>query len=230
MDNAAPSGESRAVLDPVQPRSPGKPGFKTYLVTGLLVWVPIVITFFVLKLFVDMVDTVLLLLPAAWRPEALLGFPIPGLGVIVTGLVLLGTGALLANLVGRTLVAGGEKLVARVPFVGPIYRGSKQLAETVLSPSSKSFRKVVLVRWPYRESRSIAFVTGSELAEVSAKTGEDLVSVFVPTTPNPTSGFIFMVPRTEVVELDMSVDEAFRLVVSLGMVVPAWPRSPGPQG
>ena len=218
------------MLDPVQPLPPEKPGFKTYLVTGLLVWVPIVITFFVLKLFVDMVDTVLLLLPAAWRPEALLGFPIPGLGVIVTGLVLLGTGALLANLVGRTLVAGGEKLVARVPFVGPIYRGSKQLAETVLSPSSKSFRKVVLVRWPYRESRSIAFVTGSELAEVRAKTGEDLVSVFVPTTPNPTSGFIFMVPRADVVELDMSVDEAFRLVVSLGMVVPAWPRSAGPQG
>lgn len=213
------------MLDPVQPLPPEKPGFRTYLVTGLLVWVPIVITFFVLKLFVDMVDTVLLLLPAGWRPEVLLGFPIPGLGVIVTGLVLLGTGALLANLVGRTLVAGGEKLVARVPFVGPIYRGSKQLAETVLSPSSKSFRKVVLVRWPYREARSIAFVTGSELAEVSAKTGEDLVSVFVPTTPNPTSGFIFMVPRAEVVELDMSVDEAFRLVVSLGMVVPQWPRA-----
>lgn len=216
------------MIDPIPPVPEPKRGLRFYLVTGLLVWVPILVTWFVLKFFVDLVDSVLLLLPEAWRPEALLGFPIHGLGIIVTGLVLLGTGALLANLVGRSLVAGAEGLLARVPFVGPIYRGSKQLAETVLSPSSKSFREVVLVPFPHPGARAIAFVTGSELAEVRARTGQDLVSVFVPTTPNPTSGFVFMVPRADVVPLEMSVDEAFRLVVSLGVVTPAWPRKAVP--
>ncbi|MFT3917534.1 MAG: DUF502 domain-containing protein [Anaeromyxobacteraceae bacterium] len=216
------------MIDHEEPAAPSRPGVRTYLVTGLLVWVPLLVTWFVLKVFVDLVDSVLLLLPQSWRPEAVLGFPIPGLGIIVTGLVLLGTGALLANLVGRSLVAGAEGLLARVPFVGPIYRGSKQLAETVLSPSSKSFREVVLVPFPHPGARAIAFVTGAELAEVRARTGQDLVSVFVPTTPNPTSGFVFMVPRADVVPLEMTVDEAFRLVVSLGVVTPAWPRKAAP--
>jgi len=213
------------VIDPVPaPPSKRRP-LRTYFVTGLLVWIPIAITFFALRLFVNLVDSVLLLLPDRWHPDVVLGFHVPGLGVLITGFGLLLTGALLANLVGRTLVAAGDRLVARIPFVGPIYRGSKQLTETVLSPSSKSFREVVLVRWPHRDSRAIAFVTGTELAEVRAKTGEDLVSVFLPTTPNPTSGFIFMVPRADLIPLDMTVDEAFRLVISLGVVAPGWPRA-----
>jgi len=132
---------------------------------------------------------------------------------------------LFANLVGRKIVALWERMLGRVPIVGAIFRGSKQIMEAVLAPGSKSFRKVVLVRWPHRDSRALAFVTGTSLGEVQARTAEDLISVFLPTTPNPTSGFILLVPRNDVVELDMNVDDAFRMIVSLGVVVPEWRRA-----
>lgn len=201
---------------------------KRYLVTGLLVWVPVAVTFFALRLLVNFVDQSLLLIPRPYRPETLLGFTIPGLGTILTLAVLLLTGMLVSNLLGRSVLSASEKQLGRIPIVGAIYRGSKQLTETLLSPNSKSFRKVVLIRWPHRDSRTIAFVTGSTLGEVQERTEEDLVCVFLPTTPNPTSGFILMVPRREVIELDMAVDEAFRMIVSLGVVVPEWPRRGAP--
>jgi len=194
-----------------------------YLVTGLLIWVPVAVTFLVVRLLVDVVDQTLVLLPRPVRPETLLGIRIPGLGLVVTAAVLLLTGMLFRNLVGRQLVAFSERQLGRIPFVGSIYRGSKQVTETLLAPNSTSFRKVVLIPWPHSDSRMLGFVTGSSPAEAREKTGADLVSVFVPTTPNPTSGFLLMVPRQSTVELEMSVDEAFRLIVSLGVVLPAWP-------
>jgi uncharacterized membrane protein len=205
-----------------QPRSRN---FKKYLVTGLLIWVPISVTFFVLRLFVNFVDQTLLLIPRPFRPETILGFNIPGLGIVLALAVLLLTGTLVANLVGRRIVAAWEQQLGRIPLIGSIYRGSKQIMESVLASGGKSFRKVVLIRWPHRDARALAFVTSNSLGEVQEKTGKELLCVFVPTTPNPTSGFILMVPRDEVVELDMTVEEAFRMVVSLGVVVPAWPRS-----
>lgn len=211
-------------------RLPRPRRLKTYFVTGLLVWIPVAVTFFVLRLVVNLVDGTMLLVPRRWRPEAVLGFEIPGLGLVLALVVLLLTGVLFANLLGRRIVAAWERLLGRIPIVGAIYRGSKQVAETVLSPDSKSFRKVVLIRWPHRDSRAIAFVTGSSLGEVQERTAEDVVCVFLPTTPNPTSGFILLVPRDDVVELEMTVDEAFRMIVSLGVVVPEWPRGPAAPG
>lgn len=207
---------------------PRWPNFKKHLVTGLLIWVPVTITFLVLRLLVNVIDSSLLLIPGRYRPETLLGFNIPGLGILLTGGVLALTGVTFANLFGRKAVAVAEKQVGRIPVVGAIYRGSKQLAETLLAPNSKSFRKVVLVRWPHRDSWALAFMTGSSLGEVQEKTHEDVVCVFVPTTPNPTSGFILMIPANDYIPLEMTVDEAFRMVVSLGVVVPQWPRVMAP--
>jgi len=205
-------------------RKPRQHRLRKYLMTGLLVWVPLTITFFVMRFLVNLVDRVMLLVPRVWRPETLLGFDIPGLGVLLALLLLILTGVGVTHFLGHRLVTAGEALLGRIPFVGGLYRGSKQLAETVLAPDSKSFRKVVLIRWPHRDSRALAFLTGSQLGEVQEKTSEQVVSVFLPTTPNPTSGFILMVPAEDIVELEMSVDEAFRMIVSLGVVVPEWPR------
>jgi uncharacterized membrane protein len=211
-----------------QPGPPGPPKrLRTWLVTGLLIWIPPAVTFLVVRFLVNLVDGILLVAPERWQPEALLGFHVPGLGVLLALAILLVTGALFANLLGRQLVAAWEKALGRIPFVGPLYRGSKQVAETVLAPDGKAFRKVVLVRWPHRDSWAIAFATGGDLGEVQARTREALLGVFLPTTPNPTSGFILFVPEEDVIELEMTVDEAFRLVVSLGVVTPEWPRPAG---
>lgn len=201
-------------------------GFKRYLVAGLLIWIPIAVTFFVLRLLVSFVDQTLLVIPPRFRPEAVVGFHIPGLGVLLALAVLLITGVIFAHLMSDSVVAALERQIGRIPFVGSIYRGSKQLTETLLAPGSKAYRKVVLVPWPSRASYALAFVTGGSLGEVQEKTAKDVLCVFVPTTPNPTSGFILMVPVEDAIELDMTVDEAFRMVVSLGMVVPEWPRPP----
>jgi uncharacterized membrane protein len=213
-------------MNPPAPRHP----LRTYLVTGLLIWIPLTVTFVVIRFVVNLVDQVLVFIPGRWRPEAVLGFPIPGLGILLAFLVLLATGLLFANLVGRRLVAAAERQVVRIPFVGPLYRASKQVTETVLAPDGKAFRRVVLIRWPHRDSRALAFVTGVSPAEVQARTGERFVSVFVPTTPNPTSGFILLVPEDDVVDMEMSVEEAFRMVVSLGVVLPQWPRPEASHG
>jgi uncharacterized membrane protein len=206
------------------PPPPPPRRLRTWLVTGLLIWIPPAVTFLVIRFLVNLVDGILTVAPGRWQPEALLGFHLPGLGVLLALVILLVTGALFANLLGRQLVATWERALGRIPFIGPIYRGSKQVAETVLSPDGKAFRKVVLIRWPHRDSRALAFVTGTELGEVQEKTRERLVAVFLPTTPNPTSGFILLVPEDDVIPLEMTVEEAFRLVVSLGVVVPEWPQ------
>jgi uncharacterized membrane protein len=193
---------------------------RRYLVAGLLVWLPIVVTVLILKFLIDVVDRTLLLLPAMMQPEVLFGFRIPGLGFLLSGMVLLVTGMVVTNLLGRNMVKVWESLLARIPVVRAIYSASKQLTETLFSGSGKSFRKVVMVRYPHPGTWTLAFLTGDGMAEANRKTGRDLANVFVPTTPNPTSGFFLMVPREEMIELDMPVDVGIKLILSAGAVAP----------
>jgi uncharacterized membrane protein len=197
---------------------------KRYLIAGLLVWVPAGVTFFVLRLIIDLMDRTLLLVPEAYRPETILGFRIPGLGILLTFTLLLVTGFFTANIIGRRMVGRWESLLSRIPLVSPIYTGVKKVSETLLSDQATAFRKVLLVEYPRQGVWSLAFMTANQLGEVQERTGKEVVCVFVPTTPNPTSGFIIMVPKEDVVELEMTVDEAFRMIVSLGVVVPGWPQ------
>jgi uncharacterized membrane protein len=200
---------------------------RRYLVAGLLVWLPIGATIFVVKLLLDLIDRVLYLLPPAFRPEVLIGFRIPGLGLILAFIVLLTTGLLAANLMGKRLVSFFESLLGRIPFVRTVYGAVKQIAEVLFSDSSSSFKKVLLVEYPRPGLYSLAFQTSDDPREVQALTGETIVTVFLPTTPNPTSGFMLFVPRSQVTELDMSVEEALKMVISLGVVVPQWhPKHP----
>ncbi len=201
---------------------------RKYVIAGLLVWVPLGVTVLVIKLLVDTMDRTLLLLPPAWRPDALLGFHVPGLGVVMSVLVVFVTGVVVANLLGRRLVAAWESILSRIPLVRSIYTGVKQIAETVFSASGQSFRKVLLVEYPRRGAWSLAFQTGTRLGEVQEKTGEEVVAVFVPTTPNPTSGFVILIPRKDVIELDMDVDEGLKMIISMGVVVPEWPKRSRP--
>ncbi|GMQ90129.1 MAG: DUF502 domain-containing protein [Gammaproteobacteria bacterium] len=195
--------------------------FRRYLIAGLLVWVPVGITWFVIKFMIDLMDQTLLLLPPDFRPENLLGFRVPGVGVLLTIVILLVTGVVAANLIGRKLVQLGERLLARIPLVRSIYSGVKQVMETMFSDSGKSFRSVVLIEYPRKEIWTLAFLTGDRgTSEVENKTGKPLSHVFVPTTPNPTSGFFLMVPTDDVVVLDLSVDEGLKMIISAGVVVP----------
>jgi len=201
---------------------------RRYLIAGLLVWLPVVVTVLILKFLIDLVDRTLLLLPAMVQPEILIGFRIPGLGFLLSGVVLLLTGMVVTNLLGRNMVKVWEGLLARIPVVRAIYSASKQLTETLFGGSGKSFRKVVLVRYPHPGMWTLAFLTGDGMAEANRKTGRDLVNIFVPTTPNPTSGFFLMVAREDMVELDMPVDVGIKLILSAGAVAPE--SKPEPAG
>lgn len=200
--------------------------FRKYLIAGLLVWLPLGVTVLVVKLLVDMMDRTVLLLPPAWRPDALFGVHIPGVGLLLSLLIILLTGITVANLLGRRMVSLWEGMLARIPLVRTIYSAVKQVVETVLSANGKSFRKVVLVEYPRRGMWCLALQTAERLGELQEKTGAEVVAVFLPTTPNPTSGFVILVPRAEVVELDMSVDDGLKLIISMGVVVPEWPKKP----
>ncbi len=191
---------------------------KRYFVTGLLIWVPIGITAWVLNLIVTTLDGVL---PIGLRPEALFGFQVPGFGVLAVALIVLVTGLLGANLIGRRLVMVWEALLARIPLVRSIYSSVKQVSDTILAPNGQAFRQAVLVQYPRAGVHTIAFVTGTPSGEVSQLLGSDWVSVYVPTTPNPTSGFFLMLPKSEVLPLAMPVDAALRYVVSMGTVPPS---------
>ncbi len=191
---------------------------KRYFLTGIVVLIPLVITAWVLQLIVSTLDQTLFLLPPALRPEALLGTHIPGLGVLLALLIVLVTGAVAANLLGRRLLLLGEELLARIPIVSSIYTGVKQVSDTVFSGSGHAFRKVLLVRYPHGNSWTLAFQTGFPQGEVAQRLGEPHVSVYVPTTPNPTSGFFLMVPRRDVIELEIAVDDALKHIISMGVV------------
>lgn len=193
---------------------------KKYLITGLLVWAPLVITIWVLSVLVDTLDQTLLLLPAAWHPRTWLGFNIPGLGVLLTFLVVLLTGIFAANIIGQRLVQFGERLLARIPVVKSLYSSVKQVSDTLFSSSGQAFRKALLVQYPRAGSWTIAFLTGQPGGDVANHLTGDYVSVYIPTTPNPTSGFFLMMPRSDVIELDISVDAALKYIISMGVVPP----------
>jgi len=211
-----------------QPSHPGRT-LRNYLIAGLLIWIPIVITIFVFRFLLNLMDQTLLLLPPPIRPENVLGFAVPGLGVVLTIGVLLITGLTVTNLFGRRLVLWLEGLVRRIPLIGPVYGGAKSFSETVLTDKGQSFKKVLLIEYPRKGVWSLAFMTSGELEEVQARTDQEVICCFVPTTPNPTSGFIVMVPRGEVIELDMEVDSAVKMIITLGVVVPKWNKRPLPR-
>jgi len=196
---------------------------KRYFITGLLILVPLGITFWVVTALLGAMDQTLLLLPESWRPDTWLGVHIPGLGVILTGAVILGTGVFAANLIGQRLVAFWEGLMQRIPVIKSIYGGVKQVSDSLLSGSGMAFKKVLLVHYPHPHAWSLAFQTNVP-AEVARQLDDELVAVFIPTTPSPVNGFYFYVRRDEVIELDMSVDAALKAIVSMGMVAPV-PRA-----
>jgi uncharacterized membrane protein len=196
---------------------------RRYVIAGLLVWVPILVTVLVVRFILDLMDQTLLLLPASARPEALFGIHIPGLGLVLALLLLIFTGMLVSNIIGRSLVELWEDLLNRIPFVRALYSGVKSFSTTILSNQGNSFKKVLLIEYPRKGIWSIGFQTAGDVPLISAHTGEAQVCVFIPTTPNPTSGFIMMVPRSQVIELEMSVDAAMKMIVTLGVVVPPAP-------
>jgi len=201
-------------------QSMSKISLKRYLITGLLIWVPLVITLWVLDLLVGIMDQTLLLLPRQWQTEAWLGMHIPGLGVVLTVLTVFVTGVLAANIIGQQLVKFWEGVLARIPVVNSIYTGVKQVSDTLFAPGGQAFRKAVLVQWPGPGMWTIAFLTGKPGGDVANHLKGDYVSVYVPTPTNPTGGYFVMAPRANVIELDMSVDEALKYIISMGVAVP----------
>ncbi len=196
---------------------------RKYFITGLLVWIPLIITVWVLSLLNGWMDASLLLIPKAYRPETLLGFYVPGVGVVLTIALLFVTGLLTANLLGHRLVLLWESLLARIPVVKTIYGGVKQVSDTLFSGQGQAFRKALLVRYPHQGSWAVAFQTGQPNGEIAEILKEDHVSVFIPTTPNPTSGFFMIMPKKDVIELNMSVDAALKYIISMGVVSPDQP-------
>ena len=201
---------------------------KKYLITGLLIWIPLAITIWVLELIVSTMDQSLLLLPPQYQPQVLFGHQIPGLGALLTVVVVFVTGVLASNILGQRLLLFWEYLLGRIPVVKTIYSGVKQVSDTLFAPGGQAFSKALLVQYPREGSWTIAFLTGRPGGDVANHLHGDYVSVYVPTTPNPTSGFFLMMPKSEVIELDMSVDEALRYVISMGVVAPDLPGARKP--
>lgn len=193
---------------------------KKYFITGLLVLVPVVITFWVLSSLIQTMDQSLLLLPEQWRPQQLFGFSMVGLGAILTVLIVFVTGLIATNIFGQQLILVWEAMLSRVPVVKSIYASVKQVSDTIFSDSGNAFRKALLIEFPRKGSWTIAFLTGEPGGDVSNHLQGDYVSVYVPTTPNPTGGYFLMIEKNEVIELDMSVDQALKYIISMGTVVP----------
>ncbi len=198
---------------------------RKYIIAGLLVWLPFAATVVIIKLLIDLLDKTILLLPPEWQPATVLGFSIPGFGIILAISILLLTGMLAANLFGRKLVGFWEAILNRIPLVRSIYNAVKQISSTILDSTGKSFRKVVMLQYPRKGVWSIGFLTNENVSTELDSVDEDLVAVFVPTTPNPTSGFIIMAPRDELTELDITVEEGFKFIISMGVIVPDGPLS-----
>ena len=216
--------EPRAVKPGKRPVS-----LRRLLVAGVLVWLPIIATLWVISFFVTLMDRTLVLLPTRYQPLTLLGYHLPGLGVVFAFVVVLLTGLLVTNLIGRQLVGYWEDLMQRIPLVRSVYGGVRSFTESVLS-SSNSFRQVVAVEYPRPGIWSIGFVTADDVAEVSSRTGQHVRCVFISTAPNPTSGFIILVPHDQLLELDMSVDAAMKMIVTCGVVLPDPPVAHLPVG
>lgn len=193
---------------------------RKYILTGLLIWIPLGVTILVIKLLVDLLDRSLILLPPPLRPEALLGFSIPGLGIIISATVVILTGYLVIRFADRKLVELAEKWLARIPLVRGIYSASKQVTETILNPDKTAFKDVYLIEYPRKGIWTLCFQTGDGVEEANNYTKENLLTLFVPTTPNPTSGFIMLVPRDQAKKMDIEVEDALKLIVSLGVLTP----------
>ena len=193
---------------------------RTIIVAGLLVWIPLGLTIFVIKLLIDLLGQTYLLIPPALRPENLIGTEIPGIGVIVAIIVVLLTGLVTANYFGKSIVKAWDAFLDRIPLIRSIYSPLKKFSELVLSDQTQSFSKVLLIEYPRKGIYSLCFQTSKELGEVQNQAGEERVCVYIPTTPNPTSGYIVLVPQNEVKELKMSVEDALKMIISLGVVVP----------
>ncbi len=193
---------------------------KKYLITGLLIWIPLVITLWVLRLVVDVLDQSLLLLPVEFRTETWLGFHVPGMGVVMTLVIVFVTGVFATNLLGARLVQLWHAILNRIPVVNSVYSSVKQISDTLFSSTGQAFRKAVLVQWPREGVWTIAFLTGVPGGDVVNHLEGDFVSVYVPTTPNPTGGYFVMLLRKDVIELDMSVDNALKYIISMGVVAP----------
>jgi uncharacterized membrane protein len=193
---------------------------RKYFIAGLLIWIPLVITIWVLDLIVVTLDQSLLLLPPEWRTESFLGFHVPGLGVILTLVIVFVTGVLATNFLGARLVHLWNEILHRIPVVNSIYSSVKQISDTLFSSSGQAFRKALLVQWPREGMWTIAFMTGRPGGDVAKDQPEASISVYVPTTPNPTGGYFVMMARKDVIELDMSVDAALKYIISMGVVAP----------
>ena len=193
---------------------------KKYIIAGLLVWLPFAATVVIVKLLVDLLDKTIFLLPPEWQPTALIGISIPGLGILLAIFILLLTGMLAANLFGRRLVEFWERLLNKIPLVRSIYSGVKQVSSTIFDPSGKSFSKVVMLQYPKNDIWSIGFLTNDNLGNDLTAVNSGLVAIFIPTTPNPTSGFIVMSKADKIIELDMSVEDGFKFIISMGVIVP----------
>jgi len=193
---------------------------RRYSIAGLLIWLPIVVTFIVIRFMVDLLDQSLNLLPHAYQPAQLIGFNIPGFGVVISLSVVFITGMLVTNFLGHLVVRMWEAILNKIPLVRTIHSAVKQVLSTIFSSSGQSFRRVLLVEYPKKGLWSIAFQTGTGTEEVNSHLESEALTLFVPTTPNPTSGFLIIARKEDVKELNMSVDDALKMVISIGVVKP----------
>lgn len=193
---------------------------RSYLIAGLVIWLPILVTFGVVRFIVDILDQTISLLPNGYQPEQLIGVNLPGFGVIISLVLLLLTGIIATNFLGQRLMRVSESILDRIPLVRSIYNSTKQVINAILSTNSQAFRKVLLIEYPRKGLWSIGFQTSTANFVDSTVSSEEMVSVFIPTTPNPTSGFLMIVPKSDVKELSMTIDEALKCVISLGVMQP----------
>jgi len=200
--------------------------FKRYLMTGLLVWVPLALTLWILDFVITFMDPIILRLPPALRPEQWLGFRVPGAGLVLAAVIVFLTGMLAANIIGQRFVVWWESLLGRIPIVSSIYRSVKQVSDTLLAQNGHSFRRAVLVEFPQRGQWAVGFVVGSAGSRISKRLEPQSLTVYVPTAPNPTSGYTLILPSSEVHDVEMSVDEALKFVISMGVVMPPQPAAP----
>lgn len=190
------------------------------IVAGLLVWLPLGVTIFIIRLLLDLLGQTYKIIPEFLRPESILGFSIPGFEILLALVIIFTTGLIAANFIGKSLVDWWESFLDKIPLVRNIYSPLKKFSELILSDQTQSFSKVLLIEYPRKGLYSLCFQTSKNLGEIEKKSGRDVVCVFVPTTPNPTSGLILMVPQEDVIELDMSVEDGLKMIISLGVVVP----------
>lgn len=193
---------------------------RRYLIAGLLIWAPILVTFLIIEFLLTWFDKLIALIPYKYQPETLLHFHLPGLSLIIIIVMLIITGVLATNVIGSFLVNIGEKILKRIPFVRTIYTAVKQVLQTVFASNGTAFRKVLLVPYPAEGSWTVAFHTGAGFYDANHKLAEKVLTVFVPTSPFPTNGFLLLVSATKVIELDISVDEALKLIISMGVMLP----------